>query len=500
MKQIVTVVMLLSGLLSPLAVQAGPLKAGVARVEITDRDAGPVNDPSYVKALALRDGDTTAVLITVDAVAIGGLGRIPDSYLPRVRTRLQDEFGIPPGSIIVNASHCHSAVRADADELTVQAVKEAWKTMTPVKAGAGVGQEDRLSENRRLKLKDGREIDMRRAYALPPDEDVHSVGPIDPQIGILRLDREDGRPLAVLYNFACHPIMGAPGGGNTAGFPAFASKAIEETLGNGAVAFFVQGCAGEINPIRYKTVMPARDDEPLGQRLGVSVLRTWRAIETRAGVGLAVANETVQIPRATDFPARLAAIESQQQKLLRMLRPTDIDFKTFLPLLIQHKLSPEYPSYHVQGYLHDKARGRNDLQHHDEMIRKNLEVYLHNIPVMEELTRLNVNRELLRKNQALNQAAGNGPITAEVAGLRVGDFRLVTFPGELSVEVGLRLKKQAPAPFTFVGGYCNGYIFYLPTEQQRANTGYAQEDCDCLVAPQWQNIFETKAIEVLKRL
>jgi hypothetical protein len=154
----------------------------------------------------------------------------------------------------------------------------------------------------------------------------------------------------------------------------------------------------------------------------------------------------------------------------------------------------------VQGYLHDKAVGRNDLQHHDEMIRKNLEAYLQNIAVMEELTRLNVNQELLRKNQALNQAAGNGPITAEVAGLRVGDFRLVTFPGELSVEVGLRLKKQAPAPFTFVGGYCNGYIFYLPTEQQRANTGYAQEDCDCLVAPQWQNIFETKAIEVLKRL
>ena len=61
------------------------LKAGVARVEITDYDAGPVNDPSYVKALAISNGDTTAIIVTVDAVAIGGIGRIGNTYLPSVR-------------------------------------------------------------------------------------------------------------------------------------------------------------------------------------------------------------------------------------------------------------------------------------------------------------------------------------------------------------------------------------------------------------------------------
>ena len=316
----ITIAMLVTGWLSPLAVAAGPLKAGVAKVEITDRDAGPVNDPSLCQGVALSAGDTAAVLITVNAVAIGGIGRIPDGYLPRV-SRLREELGIPPGNVVVNASHCHSAVRGDTDELTVQAVKEAWQALTPVKVGAGAGQEDRISENRRLTLKDGREIDMRRAYALPPDDQVQSVGPIDPQIGILRVDREDGRPLAVLYNFACHPIMGAPGGGNTAGFPGFASQVIEDTLGNGAVAFFVQGCAGDINPIRYKSVTHPPDDAPLGHRLGWSVLRAWRAIEPRAGGGLAVVQEVVQLPRATDYAARLAAIEAQQQKLLARCSP-----------------------------------------------------------------------------------------------------------------------------------------------------------------------------------
>ena len=46
----------------------------------------------------------------------------------------------------------------------------------------------------------------------------------------------------------------------------------------------------------------------------------------------------------------------------------------------------------------------------------------------------------------------------------------------------------------------NGYIYYTPTVQQRNNTGYAQEDCDSLVAPEWQKIFETKALSVLKGL
>ena len=63
--------------------------------------------------------------------------------------------------------------------LVVQVVKEAMKNLVPVKVGAGTGHEDRISENRRLKLKDGSEVDMRRAYAMPPDEDVAGVGPID---------------------------------------------------------------------------------------------------------------------------------------------------------------------------------------------------------------------------------------------------------------------------------------------------------------------------------
>jgi len=61
--------------------------AGIAKVDITDRTV-PVNDPCFAKALVLKSGETTAVLITLDAVAIGGIGRIGNGFLANVRAEL----------------------------------------------------------------------------------------------------------------------------------------------------------------------------------------------------------------------------------------------------------------------------------------------------------------------------------------------------------------------------------------------------------------------------
>ena len=149
-----------------------------------------------------------------------------------------------------------------------------------------------------MKLKNGREADVRRAYALPPDEEVAGVaGPVDPEIGVLRFDAEDGQTLAVVYNFACHPILGVPSGGNTADLVGFASKAIEESLGEGSMAFFLQGCAGDINPVLYKEVARPHDAEPLGNRLGLSTLKALRKIRCGDTGGLKVLNETIELPR-----------------------------------------------------------------------------------------------------------------------------------------------------------------------------------------------------------
>ena len=478
---------------------AAGLSAGVAKADITDRDAGPVNDPLYVKALVLKSDSTTVAIITVDAVAIGEIGHIGNDYLPTVRSRLQADLGLDPAKILVNASHCHGVVCADVAEKTIQAVTEASRNMVPVEIGAGSGHEDRIMENRRYTLKDGTEADSRHAYSLPPDEDIAAVGPVDPQIGVLRLGRKNGRTLAVVYNFACHPIQGAANGGNTADLTGSASKAIEDTLGEGAMAFFLQGCAGDINPAFYKDVDHPRDAESLGAMLGLSTLAALQAIDSKDDDRLTAVNEVIDLPRA-DTSQRIAALEAERMRLVESLKGTSLNLKTFLPLAVKYSLSDEFPSYYSHRYLHEEMLGRGGLKKLDAENRANIQSYIDNIHTMEQLTRLQTNLDLLRKHQADNVAAGKNTVDVEVMGLRIGDFVLITFPGELTVPIGLNIKKASPHSLTFVAGYTNGYIYYAPTAEQLRNVGNAQEDSDCILAPEWQTLYEAKVAEMLRGL
>jgi len=471
------------------------IKAGVAKIEITDRTAGLVNDPLYVKALVLDDGLTKMVIITLDVVALEEIGPVKADYMSTVRFQIQKELNIPGSNILINASHCHGVVRRDVDELTVLAVKEASKNLVSVKVGSGVGYENRIMENRRFKMKDGTQTDARRAYSLPPDKEIAEIGPIDPEIGILRIDKQNGENLAVLYNFAVHPIEGVPNGGNTADIIGFASKVIEDNLKG--TALFLQGCAGDINPINYKSVDIPADAEPLGNMLGLSVLKALAKIKVIEGGKLNIISRSMELPRA-DFAQRIVALESEQTKLLRSLKGTNVNLKSFISLNTKYNYSNDYPSFYGQRYLHDELLGRTDMMRLDSINRRDIFNYQSNIYIMERLTRVQTNLSLVRMHQEKSGDAKS--INVEMLGVKIGNMSLITFPGELTVQIGLNIKSKAPNEFTFVAGYTNGYIYYAPTAEQLLNTGEAQEDCDTNLAPEWQKIFESEAAKILDSL
>ncbi len=480
------------------AARAEQLWAGAAKVDITNRNV-PANDRLFAKALVIRNGTTTTAIVTVDAVAIEEIGYIKAPYLANVRAQLEKDLELKPANIMINASHCHGVVCADVEARTVQVVKAAAQNMVPVKVGIGLGHEDRIQENRRLKLKSGKEVDVRHAYSLPHNEEIASVGPIDPQIGVLRLDKKDGTTLAVVYNFACHPIQSVAGGGNTADMTGFASQVIEDNLDAGTIALFIQGCAGDINPVMYKHVDKPRDAEPLGNMLGLSTLKAVRKIKTKEDERFLVINESLELPRA-DLAQRIVEMQSERERLVKSLRGTFLNLQSFMPLAVKYNLAGEFPSYHSHGYLHEKMLGREHLSKLDAQNRANLKRYVQNIYTMEQLTRLNTNLALLERHQARFLAAPKRTIDVEVVGMRIGDFVLVTFPGELTVQIGLNIKKNSPHQPTFVAGYTNGYIYYSPTAEQLRNVGGAQEDSDCLLDPGWQKLFENKVADILKRL
>ena len=198
----------------------------MAAVDITrENPTVAVHDPLLAKALVADDGDTKVVIISLD------LGGASSALVTAVRGRLRGELGIEQGHVLVNASHNHhtqSQLAEDLADRIVEAVRRAAETMVPVRVGAGVGQEDRIMMNRRLRLTGGKQWTIRRANPSPKGFEVGALGPADPEIGILRLDRATGEPLAVVYNFAGHAYGGVPSGGVTA--DAYDDEAYEDAL------------------------------------------------------------------------------------------------------------------------------------------------------------------------------------------------------------------------------------------------------------------------------
>ncbi len=483
--------------------EASFLRAGVGKCDITTTEKGvAVNDPLYAKALVLDDGKIKVAIIVMDAVAIGGICDIKDDFLPKLRSRIEKELKIPGRNILVNASHTHTAepmLCEDAEQLerTFDAVSQALRNMVEVKVGAGSGYEDRIMINRTLRLKNGQSWTIRHSNPCPPDEEVESLGPVDPEIGLLRFDRMDGSPLAVVYNFACHPLIGVPGGGVTANYPGFASKVIEDNLGNDAMALFLQGAGGDITEVLYKDVNRPRDSEPIGRMLGLSALKALKDIQVK-DAALSVISETIELPRRTDIPERIEALRVEQDELLESLRFVSLNLKAFLPLYIKHALDPGFPLDYSYRYFQAEKIGDDGLVDMDSVNRENIKKYLNNIRAMEKLARIQDKIATLKRHQAINDESGKSTILAEVQGIKIGDCVLITSPNEALVEVGLNLKKSSPYEHTFMAAFSNGYMHYGPPASYYDRGGY--EVTECFLAPEWHKKYEDKANDIIQRL
>ena len=479
-----------------MGVAAEELRGGFGKVDITHYEAGPVDDPLHVRALVLEQNEIRYAILSLDVVALERIGPLPRNFLSDLRSELKTRYGIQAEHLLVNATHCHGITTPDVLQRTVQAVGIALDRMAPIRIGMGVGKEERVSQNRRLKLKNGREADYRHAYSLPPDEEIESIGPIDPDVTVLKIVSADHKIQGVVYHFACHPIQGTPAGGNTADITGYASRVIEEQMGPDTVALFLQGCGGDINPVGYKEYGQPRDAERLGNLLALTVLKTARDIRGFASEAIQWHSQKIAVPLA-DLGPTISEVEAARDQLVDSLQGTSLNFKDFEKLRHTKALFPESPSSDKGTYLLQQKQQREVLKRLDNENRNLVEAYLKNIYTMEGISRLQTNLRLLRLHHREIVEIGSRSLEVEVIGLKMGELKLATFPGELTVRIGLGLKEKLGG-VTMICGYTNGYIYYVPTAEQLANRGYAQEDSDCLLAPQWQDVFETAVSKLLK--
>jgi len=172
-------------------------------------------------------------------------------------------------------------------DTVVRTIIEAHEQLEPAVVGLGHGHCD-LNFNRLFIGENGRVRYIRRNL------ERRYYGPTDKEVVVLRVDRQDGQPLAVLFNYALHPVvMHRDNLLISADFPGPACDAIEAGLGRGVTGIYFNGAEGEMNP--YQT--ESRDFkvvDDVGETLAAEVLRIHGRIETTGNPRLAVQSRQVK--------------------------------------------------------------------------------------------------------------------------------------------------------------------------------------------------------------
>lgn len=478
-------------------------------LELLDKKVG-VDDPLFAKALVLDNGSSRMVIITMDVTGIGCrttsqdiLFDSADDFVPNLRERLTKELGIPGDNVSVCASHNHPPGRIlcdDQEQLdrVFDAVKQAVDNLTPVAIGIGSGRDDRLTINRACRDKNGM-----HGLASPffPDEEAESPGPVDPEIGVIRIDRLDGTPLAVVYNFASHILGCSPNDNISAGFPGVTSGFLEKNLGNGSMAFFINGTLGDVMEIASPSTAKVnpRSSCETGLMLAQSILEAYNEIKP-SSTDFKVVSVTTEFPLRTDIPDVIASIKQEQAELTESMGANKlrVNFKSFMQLFLQYRLFPDFPSQYALRYMQADQTGDLSIRASDRRNRLDIENYLKNIYNMEKMSRNEFKMQTLRKHQEIIDTLGGKSVPAEIQGIKIGDSVMITTPMEVLTEIGLNVKKKSPFKHTYIASITNGYLHYSPPASYYPLGSY--ESIECFLAPEWEAIFEKTVQDIFEKL
>jgi neutral ceramidase len=283
---------------------AAALMAGVAKVDITPpvgtqmwgyfnrlKGAEGTIDPLYARVLVLEAGGQRLAYVDLD------LGRtFGPASLDRLRAVAKQSSGID--DLIVQATHTHAgpvvmdvypsgtpAWETAALNKIEKAIREAQEHAVPVRIGTGYGKAY-IGYNRRRLNPDGTVTMLWNNSARVP------TWPVDPTVAVLRIDKMDGEPLAILVNYACHPVtFGSDNLRFSADFPGVMCKVVEEAFDGKPLAFFMQGAPGDINV--YDAGTPVTQDvigrrDWAGDTLGKAAAVVAKRIQTHADSDAAI--------------------------------------------------------------------------------------------------------------------------------------------------------------------------------------------------------------------
>lgn len=323
----------------PKSVSVSTFRAAVVKKNITpsdsqhllgfdERKSESVNDSLFHRIVALDDGLKQFFIVSTDLCLFS-----PSEY-DKVAARLQKEHQIDPIDIWWTVTHTHSAPEvgvpgiygtylgdriqhevdtvytAMVEQKLIDGILEARKNLEPASLGVGWGF-SRANINRRL-------LDSNGQASLRPDPN----GPVDHRIGLIRIDKESGAPLALISNYAIHGTVLSGNNLQISGdVQGVVSNYVEKEIG--VPLLFINGAAGDVTPIHRWTNNPQEGFlEKFHALIGDKIIEAnQRLCYTTNKIKLRSGALTVETPRkpGLGWPSDLDAYTSTKDKI-KMVR------------------------------------------------------------------------------------------------------------------------------------------------------------------------------------
>lgn len=404
-----------------------------------------IHDPLRAKALAISDGENTALLITNDMLSI------PYDLVNDIHAEIGGRVGLKPEQIMLNYSHTHSGPRmrgvrgrGRADEVyTANYVQQlgglaemAMRNLAPVRITSHRGPLQ-VGINRREHRPDGNTV-------LGQDPE----GIVDRHVDVLRFMAEDGTLRAILFSHATH---GVTLGGNNYYFSAdwmgYAQRRLEAVY-PGATVAFAQGCCGNINTVPVGGTF--EDARRLGTRAAGGVMMALESAGSELQGPVRFGRLTAQLPQQDPPPreATLQRIQDCEQALADARDSVD-------QARIQHAEALASWARWLDGLASEGVTGQT--------------------------------------------------LPLEISAIAIGRHAILGLAGEVFFEYASNIAEASPFEFTTVLGTTNGCIAYIPTAAEMPYGGYEVDGSmvyymQLWLKPEAEEVAVEAAVELLARL
>lgn len=404
-----------------------------------------IDDDLYLGAIVLESKGVTLCLIACD------LGNSRTEEALEIRTRVADALDIPVVNVMFNLSHNHSAadlptmLQGNADSRDIARSENYFDFVINQAVLAATTAQAQLRPARMAHAWGESDLNIyRREWN--GDQDVLGEVPGHPRdesVGVIRFDDLEGNPIAILFRFSCHPVVnGAQSPTLSADFPGPARKIIEKNVGG--TALFLQGCGGNINPkvgIGYEKDC-SEEVYRMGTALGAEVVRVALGLRTNKYQKERVLLQNVPNilfkpwRERTDHPEVVLAASHEIAKFAFVKLPSPSEAKA----LAEH-WDEEIKAREARGALTWEIR-----------VAKKMKLWADSVVAAA-----------LDKNPTRD---------FEAHAFRIGDIAIVGLNVEAFFETGEQIRANSPWPDTFVLGYTDGTIMYLPRAQDYPKDGW----------------------------